>query len=108
MNQFPINPDPLLVPEAAAVYISRDQRSMANDRAKNEGPPYLKVGRLVRYRKSALDAYLKRCEVTHPGQSSILDQGDLKARVAAEMHVSPEIAQRHINNARKVLRLVER
>lgn len=105
-TQIPVNSDPLLEPENAATYIGRDFRTMANDRAKGEGPQYLKVGRLVRYRKSALDAYLKKCEVTRAGESSsVLDQENLTARVAREMHVSTEIAQRHIGNARRVLEL---
>jgi len=32
-------------------------------RAKAKGPPFIKVGRLVRYRRSDVDAWLRACTV---------------------------------------------
>jgi len=34
-------------------------------RAKAKGPPFIKVGRLVRYRRSDVDAWLRSCTVGH-------------------------------------------
>jgi predicted DNA-binding transcriptional regulator AlpA len=36
-------------------------------RAKAKGPPFIKVGRLVRYRRSDVDAWLRSCTI---GQSA--------------------------------------
>jgi hypothetical protein len=59
-----LNPDPLHDTDSAASYTGEDPRTMANKRSRGEGADYLKIGRLVRYRQSALDRYLKQCEVT--------------------------------------------
>ena len=57
------NNDPLHNTDSAAIYTGEDPRTMANKRSRGEGPNYLKIGRLVRYRQSALDKYLDECEV---------------------------------------------
>ncbi len=67
-RNFPevVNSDPLFDTDGAARYVCRDPHTLANDRSLGQGPAYLKVGRLIRYRQSALDAYLDACEV-QPG-----------------------------------------
>lgn len=58
-----LNTDPLLKSDDAAGYIGVNPKSLSNTRSKGEGPDYIKVGRLVRYRQSALDRYLNEREI---------------------------------------------
>lgn len=52
-------PDPLYPPPKAATYIGVTEGTLSVWRCnKRYEIPYIKVGRLVRYRKSALDAWL--------------------------------------------------
>jgi hypothetical protein len=58
-----LNPDPLLTETAAGIYIGGEEdpiseRTLQRWRLERFGPAYVKIGRLVRYRKSALDAFL--------------------------------------------------
>lgn len=59
-----VNLDPLLSAEEAAQYLNRDSRTMANDRCNGIGPRYARIGRLIRYRKSDLDAFIEASFVT--------------------------------------------
>ena len=53
--------DPLYPPKEAAGYIDVTERTLSVWRCTGRyGIPFVKVGRLVRYRKSALDAFLSR------------------------------------------------
>lgn len=53
--------DPLLKPAEAAKYIGVTESTLSVWRCTGRYDiPYIKVGRLVRYRKSALDAFLER------------------------------------------------
>nr|WP_081355805.1 helix-turn-helix domain-containing protein [Nitrosospira multiformis] len=53
--------DPLLKPAEAAEYIGVTESTLSVWRCTGRYDiPYIKVGRLVRYRKSALDAFLHR------------------------------------------------
>lgn len=53
--------DPLLTPENAASYIGSQLSTMAIWRSTGRyNIQFVKVGRMVRYRKSALDAFLER------------------------------------------------
>jgi excisionase family DNA binding protein len=57
--------DPLLRPSEAAAYLGLAQHTLDNWRALGDPTrriPFVKIGRLVKYRLSALDAYLSRCE----------------------------------------------
>lgn len=63
----PHNPDPLLNETAAGIYIGGEdnpisERTLQRWRFERTGPPYIKIGRLIRYRKSALDAFLNAGE----------------------------------------------
>lgn len=53
--------DPLLTPGEAAAYLDVAERTLSVWRCTGRyAIPFLKVGRKVRYRKSALDAFLDR------------------------------------------------
>jgi predicted DNA-binding transcriptional regulator AlpA len=59
--------DPLLDDPAAAAYIGATPKFLQTDRTtRRYAIPYIKVGRLVRYRQSALDAWLESRTVNGP------------------------------------------
>ena len=47
-----------LTPEAAAAYMMVTVRQLAYWRGAGSGPPFVKIGRCVRYRREAVDAWL--------------------------------------------------
>jgi hypothetical protein len=51
--------DGLLDPKAAAAYLGLAVLSLADMRCKGGGPIFTRAGRLIRYRKSWLDAWLE-------------------------------------------------
>ncbi len=55
-----INPDPLLTEIEAAEYLDASPKTLPIWRHKSVGPDYVKVGRNVRYKQSALDEYLEK------------------------------------------------
>ncbi len=59
----------MLTSRQAAVHLGCEYGTMEVWRAKRRGPPYVKVGRLVRYRRQDLDRWLKDRvrDVNHPG-----------------------------------------
>jgi excisionase family DNA binding protein len=60
------NPDPLLSRKEAAEYLGIDARTLANWKCSGRYRlPAVRVGRLVKYRKSALERFIEeRTEVT--------------------------------------------
>ena len=58
MTHDAVNHDPLLTREQAAKYLTITEYQLDADRQRKRLIPFVKVGRLVRYRKSDLDAYL--------------------------------------------------
>jgi hypothetical protein len=57
------NPDTLYDENAAAAYLGGENRpfsarTLQRWRAEKKGPAYLRIGRLIRYRRSALDSFL--------------------------------------------------
>jgi hypothetical protein len=65
-----IENDPLYEPVDAAEYLGGvPLATLSWWRHKNIGPKYLKIGRLVRYRRSHLDEYLAAAERT-PSQAA--------------------------------------
>ena len=59
MSTHEIHPDnPLMRSDAVAEYLGVQIPALEKWRQLGTGPAYVKVGRLVRYRKSALDAWL--------------------------------------------------
>lgn len=52
--------DPLLTPQETASYLGVTEKTLAVWRCTQRyGIPFIKVGRLVKYRKSALDTFLE-------------------------------------------------
>lgn len=52
------NQDVLLNQQEAAKYLAVTEHFLAADRQRKRIVPFVKIGRLVRYQKSAIDAYL--------------------------------------------------
>lgn len=50
--------DSLLNEKEVAERLGRSVKTVQKDRCYGSGPPFVKVGRLVRYRESDVDAYL--------------------------------------------------
>ena len=53
------SPDVLLTPKDAAAFLKLSLSWLAKARRRGDGPPYLKLGKSVRYSESALLAWLK-------------------------------------------------
>lgn len=64
MNQHEI--DPLLTVDELAVYLSVPKQSIYILRHRRKAPPAIKFGGLVRFRKSAVDAWLRDHEEILP------------------------------------------
>jgi hypothetical protein len=66
MNQ---NPDHVhLPPGEVSKLIDRAPQTLANDRFLGRGIPYVKIGRLVRYRLSDVLAYCEAHKITPTGE----------------------------------------
>lgn len=55
------NHDPLYDPQPAAEYLTKSVPTLARWRNLGEGPAYVKIGRAIKYRKSALDRFIDDC-----------------------------------------------
>ncbi len=56
-----INPDPLFDTAQAASYLHSSEPSLERFRRIGVGPKFVKMGGIVRYRRSDLDAYIDEC-----------------------------------------------
>jgi predicted DNA-binding transcriptional regulator AlpA len=56
-----INPDPLFDTPQAAVYLHSSEPTLERNRRLGAGPRWVKMGGIVRYRRSDLDAYIEQC-----------------------------------------------
>ena len=56
--------DPLLTEDEVASILKRSPRTVRKDRSRGKGPSFLRLGRLVRYRRADVEAYLSRHQVT--------------------------------------------
>jgi predicted DNA-binding transcriptional regulator AlpA len=62
--------EPLISEKELALLTGRSVDTIQKDRLRGFGPPYFKIGRLVRYRPSAVQAWLdaqSRRSTTDPG-----------------------------------------
>lgn len=67
-NPVMLPDDPLLTTEQAGFYLSLSPSTLTVWRCHYpDRIPYLKLGKAVRYRRSALDRYLERCRVQDGG-----------------------------------------
>jgi predicted DNA-binding transcriptional regulator AlpA len=57
-KQLPTQPHALLDTEQTADYLRVQQQTLANWRVEGRGPKFVRVGRLIRYRLSAIDSWL--------------------------------------------------
>lgn len=63
--------DPLLSDIEAAALLNLSDNTLAVWRStKREGPPYIKLGRAVRYQLSALSQYIESCKVSSGGSKN--------------------------------------
>lgn len=63
-----LNHNPLFTTKEAAKYLQLSPKTLEAWRLSGkhgDDLPYVKIGRLVKYRKSTLDAFLERSERTH-------------------------------------------
>ena len=59
-----VTPNPIGKPPEVAEFLGITEQSLAQDRARGLGPPYIKHGRRVRYRWSDVEAYLSATTVS--------------------------------------------
>lgn len=73
--------DPYLKTPAAALYINTSEAWLEKKRVTGGGPVYIKNGRLVSYRRSALDEYMlareRRSTSDRGVQEQAADPGDV-------------------------------
>ena len=51
--------DPLLTPKEAARFMRVSESWLAKARMRGDGPPYVQIGRAIRYQQSDLIAYIR-------------------------------------------------
>lgn len=71
-TSLPDNPDNLLVEDEVAAITKQSPRTLQAARLKGGGIPYLKIGRLVRYRSGDVRAWLdaqRRTSTSDTGKS---------------------------------------
>lgn len=56
-----VNPDPLLDTAQAAAYLHSSEPTLERNRRLGVGARWVKMGGIVRYRRSDLDAYIEQC-----------------------------------------------
>lgn len=64
--------DELETPEQVARRIKRSENWLAKARCGGFGPPFLKIGSAVRYRRSDVDAWLRECTRTSTAGRALL------------------------------------
>lgn len=63
--------DVLLTPADAAAYLRLAVQTLAHWRVQGQGPPYLKCGRLIRYRQADLEAWTQAQTRAHTSAPSV-------------------------------------
>ena len=53
----------IMLPDEAALYLQMSREALAVRRSKGQQPEYLKHGRVVRYRRNALDTFMSAFSV---------------------------------------------
>ena len=72
MNDFE---NALLDEREASTYLKISPRTVQSWRLTGDGPQFVKIGRVVRYRRSDLDAYITSRIVANTAQADQLPQG---------------------------------
>jgi hypothetical protein len=80
--------DPLLPPEVVAELTGLTENYLAKRRMAGDGAPYVKIGKTIRYRRSAVEAWLSQLE-----RRSTTDVGPLVSGLPerAEQEERPEV-----------------
>jgi len=65
--------DRLLDTKQASEFLGLNEKSLANSRYTGTGirVPYIKLGKIIRYRLSDLESYIENNTFTHTGESKI-------------------------------------
>ena len=53
-------PVPLMKAKEVAAWLNTTEGALAQLRFKSEGPPYLKLGRAIRYRRSDVESFIRQ------------------------------------------------
>lgn len=61
---------PLWTPTQAAEYLSLSPRTLEAKRCTGGGPPYIKLGRVVRYDPAAVKAWVEKKAVAHTSETT--------------------------------------
>ena len=59
MNRQPVDPSPLLTAKEAGVHLKVSLSWLAKARMRGDGPPYICIGRSIRYAEAALIQWMK-------------------------------------------------
>jgi len=62
MTTTTVDTEELLKPKETAAYLKMSVSWLAKARASNDGPPFIQIGRSIRYSKAALLRWLKSRE----------------------------------------------
>lgn len=68
----------LLTPKQVSEAIGITEGALANQRTLGTGAPYVKVGKLVRYRPADVQAWIERCTADANGESTQGDSAQLE------------------------------
>jgi predicted DNA-binding transcriptional regulator AlpA len=61
-------PSPLLTEKEASRYLLRSASSLRRARKNNIGPPFIRIGRSIRYPKTQLDEFIAECRSGHKAE----------------------------------------
>ncbi len=67
--------DAYLTPREAAAYLNSSTSTLAKRRLYGGGPEFCRIGRAIRYHKSALDEFMARSRVRSTSDSPANDRG---------------------------------
>jgi excisionase family DNA binding protein len=59
----------LLCPKQAARYLGASHRTLEDWRLNGAGPRFIKMGRLIRYRREHLDEFVDQCTFRNTGEA---------------------------------------
>jgi len=67
----PLRPDPLMTVKETATYLRVSKSYLDKARLTGHGPPFIRLGHKILYRKSAVDGWLQQRQFTATSQYTI-------------------------------------